>query len=236
MKKVLTGSFSILLVLSSCGTYEGAGAYTGATFGSIIGSAVGGISGGWRGHEIGKLAGLAGGAIVGAAVGKAADNKLQRQYEGESGYSQRDRAYSQHREDFEPADDVVDFQELRGPARFVPNSIEILHARLVDSSRDGVLTRGESARVVFEIRNVTDKPIFQVQPLVSEMTQNRHIHISQNVLVECIQPRQTIRYTAQVKADNGLRNGQAIIRVGVMQGGKELLDQQHDFTIRTLKH
>ena len=47
MKKMLILSLGMLLVLSSCGTYEGAGAYTGAQFGSIVGSAIGGITGGW---------------------------------------------------------------------------------------------------------------------------------------------------------------------------------------------
>ena len=39
MKKVLIFSLGLLLMMSSCGTYEATGAYTGAQFGSIIGSA-----------------------------------------------------------------------------------------------------------------------------------------------------------------------------------------------------
>lgn len=64
-----------VLLLASCGTYQGQGAATGAYFGSILGSAIGGISNGHRGSDVGTLVGLAGGAVVGAAVGKAADDQ-----------------------------------------------------------------------------------------------------------------------------------------------------------------
>ena len=80
MKKTLLVSVSALLLLSSCGTYTGMGAYTGGTFGSIIGSAIGGISGGRHGSDVGTLIGMAGGAMVGAAVGAAADKAQQRDY------------------------------------------------------------------------------------------------------------------------------------------------------------
>ena len=81
MKKFYLVSLSALLLLSSCGTYTGTGAYAGGMFGSIIGSAVGGLSGGRHGSNVGTLIGMAGGAAVGAAVGAAADNAQQRKYE-----------------------------------------------------------------------------------------------------------------------------------------------------------
>ena len=45
------------LLLSSCDTYTGSGAYAGATFGSILGSAIGGLSGGPRGSDMGTIIG-----------------------------------------------------------------------------------------------------------------------------------------------------------------------------------
>ena len=48
MKKVVVLTMGAALLLSSCGTYTGAGAYTGGMFGSMIGSAIGGISGGYK--------------------------------------------------------------------------------------------------------------------------------------------------------------------------------------------
>lgn len=75
MKKVLTILVGSTLLLSSCGTYTGSGAYVGGSFGSILGSAIGGIAGGPRGSDIGTIVGMASGAIIGASVGNQADQQ-----------------------------------------------------------------------------------------------------------------------------------------------------------------
>lgn len=75
MKKSIVIGMSALLLLSSCDTYTGMGAYTGSTLGSIFGSAIGGISSGPRGSDVGTIVGMAGGAVVGAAIGQAADQR-----------------------------------------------------------------------------------------------------------------------------------------------------------------
>lgn len=77
MKKNLIITASALLLLSSCGTYTGSGAYMGTSLGSILGSAIGGIAGGPRGSDIGTIVGAASGAIVGAAAGNATEQKLK---------------------------------------------------------------------------------------------------------------------------------------------------------------
>ena len=71
--------------------------------------------------------------------------------------------------------------------------------------------------MVFEIYNTSGKPVFQVLPTVVELTGNKHIHISENVLVESIMPGRGIRYTAVIKADNRLKDGEAVIRISVLQ-------------------
>ena len=81
MKKMLFVLAVSTMLLSSCSTYTGQGAYTGATLGSILGSAIGGISGGWHGSHVGEIVGMAGGAAVGAAIGAAADKKEAERYE-----------------------------------------------------------------------------------------------------------------------------------------------------------
>ena len=70
--------------------------------------------------------------------------------------------------------------------------------------------------MVFEIYNTSGKPVFQVLPTVVELTGNKHIHISENVLVESIMPGRGIRYTAVIKADNRLKDGEAVIRISVL--------------------
>ena len=212
MRKMLVFSLSTLLVLSSCSSYKAAGAYTGAHFGSVIGSAIGGISGGWRGSDVGTLIGMAGGAAVGAAIGAAADN---------AEVNRRTERYE---------------RSNSAPSNYVaPSALRINKVQMVDASRDGRLTRGESARVVFEIHNTSSSPVYGVQPSVCEVSGNKHIHISENILVECIQPKETIRYTAQIKADNGLRNGEAVIRVSMFQAGREISSQVRQLRIVTSK-
>ena len=270
MKKTLLVSLSALLLLSSCGTYTGMGAYTGGTFGSIIGSAIGGISGGRHGSNVGTLIGMAGGAMVGAAVGAAADNAQQREYEqykadrqqrmenrqrnyGGQVQTQSQNSYDgyddQNDSGFDPSgsgDDRLygfgeDFSSVPSPEgapayKISPQAdLEIRNPRILDASRDGELTRGEEARMAFEIYNCSSEPAYQVQPSVTEVTGNKHIRISENVLVECIRPGKGIRYTAVIKADDHLKDGEAVIRIGVFQRNKEVSSQTREFRIKTNK-
>lgn len=236
------------------------GAYTGGTFGSIIGSAIGGISGGRHGSNVGTLIGMAGGAMVGAAVGAAADDAQRRQYEEYQADRQqrmesrqsRQRQYDRQSQDsynqadesgFDPSgsgdDRLYGFGEDFGTAPVLKSNkaadIEIRNARILDASRDGELTRGEEARMVFEIYNNSTDPAYQVQPSVAEVTGNKHIRISENVLVECILPGKGIRYTAVIKADDRLKDGEAVIRIGVFLGNKEIASQTREFRIKTSK-
>lgn len=275
MKKTLVVSLGALLLLSSCGTYTGAGAVTGGSFGSIIGSAIGGISGGWRGSNVGSLIGMAGGAVVGAAIGSAADRAEQQRYE-EYAEQRRQRLYedygrtrsSERRtpqygqnneqryddqgyynndqsgfdssnqgddrlfgfdENFNAKTDSVSVTALSLPA------IEIRNAHIIDATRDGVLSRGEEIRMVFEVFNNSPKPIFQIQPTVSEVTGNKHIRVSENVLVESIMPGRGIRYTAVIKADDRLKEGEAVIRISVLHQNKEVASQSKEFPIQTTR-
>ena len=244
MKKVLVLSLGVLMVMSSCGSYEATGAYTGAHFGSIIGSAIGGITGGWRGSDVGSLIGMAGGAMVGAAIGKAADEKAEakavERYEQHRRANAQRNDYGYDESGYDPygrGDDRIFLEGMPGApdGAAAPVALEIRNARFLDTSRDGRLTRGETARVVFEIHNPSATPVFGVQPSVLEVTGNKHIFISENVLVESIQPNQTIRYTAQVKTDNRLKDGQAVFRVSVLQRGRELTNQSRDFRVMTTR-
>ena len=260
MKKTLLVSVSALLLLSSCGTYTGVGAYTGGTFGSIIGSAIGGIAGGRHGSNVGTLIGMAGGAMVGAAVGAAADNAQQREYEQyqadrQQRMAERQRNYGgqvQHSQvnyddqadsGFDPSgsgDDRLygfgeDFSTTPTTKSISLADLEIRNPRIVDASRDGELTRGEEARMVFEVYNCSSEPAYQVLPSVTEVTGNKHIRISENVLVECIYPGKGIRYTAVIKADDHLKDGEAVIRIGVFQRNKEVTSQTREFYIKTNK-
>ena len=89
--------------------------------------------------------------------------------------------------------------------------------------------------MAFEIYNCSSEPAYQVQPSVAEVTGNKHIRISETVLVECIRPGKGIRYTAVIKADDHLKDGEAVIRIGVFQRNKEISSQSREFRIKTNK-
>lgn len=116
-----------------------------------------------------------------------------------------------------------------GPALVVRN------AGVYEDQRDGVLTRGEAAKVIFEIVNTSSQPVYDVFPLVEEATGNKHVHISPNLRIESIAPHQAVRYTASLVADRGLRNGQIAVRVGVAQGNSVISSQTRQFTVTTAK-
>lgn len=85
MKKVILLMLCSSLVMGSCDTYTGSGAYAGGSIGSILGSAIGGLSGDPRGSDMGTIIGMAGGAVVGAFIGSQAD---QAQADREAAYQQ----------------------------------------------------------------------------------------------------------------------------------------------------
>lgn len=92
MKKSFIIGLSALLLLGSCDTYTGSGAYMGSTLGSIFGSAIGGITGGPHGSDVGTVVGMIGGAVAGAAIGQATDQKQQAQREADMAEMRAERA------------------------------------------------------------------------------------------------------------------------------------------------
>ena len=207
----------VLLIMSSCTSNTAGGAYVGGQFGHVIGSAVGGITGGWRGHHTGALIGTVGGMVAGAAIGSAIDKAEERKYEER--IPQR-----RNRPEYERVymDDVVSMLEIR-------------HAEILESQRDGVLTRGEECTVVFEIHNTSDNPVYDICPFVEDATGNKHINISPNLRIESIGPRQAVRYTATILADKKLKDGEIIVRLGVAQGGRKIGTQTREFRVPTAK-
>ena len=101
MKKVILLMLCSSLVMGSCDTYTGSGAYAGGSISSILGSAIGGLSGGPRGSDMGTIIGMAGGAVVGAVIGSQADKAQadreaayqQDRVERRSGYPGNTRRY-----------------------------------------------------------------------------------------------------------------------------------------------
>lgn len=262
MKKVILLMLCSSLVMSSCDTYTGSGAYAGGSIGSILGSAIGGLSSGPRGSDLGTIIGMAGGAVVGAVIGSQADQAQavheaayqQDRVERRSDYSSvtdnpeifdsnnggDDRLY-----DFKGKDYTGDYSAQQ-PTTSMPTAtveelgarfsysptLEIVNARFVDDNEDNCLNRNETCKVIFEIVNRGHEPVYDVVPTVVETTGNKHIFISPSIHIEKISPSSGVRYTAMVKADRKLKDGMARFCVSVIHEGKSI-SKVNEFNIPT---
>ena len=130
-----------------------------------------------------------------------------------------------------PAESSVD--KLAGNYQYTPN-IEIVNARFVDDNQDGVLSRNEVGKIIFEVINRGNKVISDVQPSVLETTGNAHIYVSPSIHIESIAPGKVVRYTALVKADKKLKNGMTRFALTVLQGQKSI-SKVTEFNIKTSK-
>lgn len=110
--------------------------------------------------------------------------------------------------------------------------LEIRNARFVDANQDNKLNRNETCKVIFEIVNNGNSPLYDVVPTVVETTGNRHIFISPSIHVEQLNPGRAIRYTAMVKSDGRLKAGTACFCVSVVQGSKAI-SKVNEFNIPT---
>lgn len=112
--------------------------------------------------------------------------------------------------------------------------LEIVNARFVDDNQDNQLNRNETCKIIFEVMNRGQLPVFDVVPTVVETTGNKHIYISPNIHVEKIDAGKGIRYTAIVKADSRLKPGMAQFCVSVIHGDKAI-SKVNEFNIPTTK-
>ena len=112
--------------------------------------------------------------------------------------------------------------------------LEIVNARFVDDNQDNELNRNETCKVIFEVFNRGNRPVYDVVPTVVETTGNKHIYISPNIHVEKIDAGKGIRYTAMVKADSRLKPGIARFCVSVIHGDKAI-SKVNEFNIPTTK-
>ena len=266
MRKDMILLVSGAVLVSSCMTAAGAGAYAGSSLGSVVGSAIGGIAGGPRGSDVGTRIGMAGGAIVGGAIGNSADKQAKAEQSERLGQrneriqrQKRAAARNQQYDDDTYAhsyndsyNDSYDSQNI-DPSQMVDNTnsgndcidfnadttgygsssvsastleradaerLEIKNVSFTDANGDGILEADEEGKMVFEIYNHSDLPVFGIIPTVKEAEDNRHIQISPSILVEQIAPGSGIRYTASVKADRRIKDGEARLLVSAEHDGK----------------
>lgn len=117
--------------------------------------------------------------------------------------------------------DASRVEQIYGNAKS-DGKLTIRNVRFADSNGDGLLSGEEIAQVSFEIYNETDAPIYNFDPSVVEAEANKRIYISPSVRVENIMPGQGLRYTATVKADRRIKDGEIRLLVSAQKEGKPI--------------
>lgn len=117
--------------------------------------------------------------------------------------------------------DASRVEQIYGKAKS-DGKLTIRNVRFADSNGDGVLSGDEIGRVSFEIYNETAAPIYNFDPSVVEAEANKRIYISPSVRVENIMPGQGLRYTATVKADRRIKDGEIRLLVSAQKEGKPI--------------
>lgn len=250
MKNWMFFSFCALLLLSGCASYAGMGAYTGSSIGSVLGSAIGGITGGRHGHDVGTIIGMAGGAIIGGAIGAQADQSREESYERarerveqrrerydrNSGYNNRSGNYDVvGSDDGKVYDDrLYDFDSTSSYESINESSTEVVRIsslRYVNRDNDAILRSNEVSKLVFIVRNVSGHTLYNVQPVVEEVSGNKRIWVSPSAYIENLEPGRAVRYTAMVSTGK-LKNGSASFHVYVQHNGHVVADA-NEFSLTT---
>ena len=117
--------------------------------------------------------------------------------------------------------DASRVEQIYGNAKS-DGKLTIRNVRFADSNSDGMLSGDEIGHVSFEIYNETAAPIYNFDPSVVEAEANKRIYISPSVRVENIMPGQGLRYTATVKADRRIKDGEIRLLVSAQKEGKPI--------------
>lgn len=107
------------------------------------------------------------------------------------------------------------------------NALDIRNARFEGSSGRNVLSRNESGKIIFEIKNVSTRRLTDVVPTVIETTGNKRLMISPSIRIESIAPGQTIRYTAMVQATGSLKDGNVNFEISATHGNVKVMKTQN---------
>lgn len=231
------------------------GGISGGPRGSDIGTIVGMAGGAMVGAVVGNAADK---ADQRRYEEYKSQRRSQRSYDNTSDYSGC-RSDENNDSGFDPAnggDDIIDFGDntapmpsdnggtlnisesssmhIAGLERNTP-MIELRNVRFINEAGNLTLRRGEIAKIVVEVYNRTSDYIYGVQPQVVETTGNKHVFVSSPILVEKIAPGRGIRYTAMVKADRRIKDGEISFAVSAKENANQNSSETKTITVRTIK-
>ena len=188
-----------MLLFGSCTSSDQFGAAAGGgILGGIFGSAIGGLMGGPRGSDAGTVIGM----VTGAALGVAATTPE---------VQERDYSRYDYTSDYYNRRSNVEYSTYSDEAKEMGReyaNIEIRNLRFIDSNNNKAIDAGENCKIAFEVRNDGVGTIYNIAPVIS-VNGSKNIIISPTAVISEIPAGQSVRYTAEVYANNKLRDGKA---------------------------
>ncbi|WP_321480610.1 glycine zipper family protein [uncultured Bacteroides sp.] len=224
MRRKIATSTLFLFLFTACATTQMgnpdatlAGAYIGGSLGNAVGGLIGENSNGWRGGYRGSAIGTIVGTIAGAAIGNALTTPKE-----EDVYTPnvRRNTYS--------GSDITKYSGIQ----YAYNSLKVRNIRFIDDGRNQAIDAGETSKVIFDVMNEGKRPVYNVVPVVEQVSKLKHIGISPSVMIEQILPGEGIRYTATIYAGNSLKESEITLRVAVSDENGVICDS-NDFTLPT---
>lgn len=219
MKNYHILTLAALLTLSSCTTYSEwnrgtTGAYVGSMFGSIIGD----IIGGHHGSDVGALIGGAAGAAIGVASAKAQQDRAHDSYDNDHRrhHGHQDRTYDYDNGIYYGNGSDYSYNAPVSPADY----LEINNVVFADANSNRVFEAGETAYITFDIANRSDRPIYNVAPVIT--CDNRRVKISPTATIAKIDAGRGMRYKATAVAQTNVRSGMATFTINFAEGGGRL--------------
>ena len=109
-------------------------------------------------------------------------------------------------------------------------NIRIENISFVNNDNTVHIAKGEVAKIVFEIRNVTASSWDNIVPTVEETTGNKRLLVSPSIMIESIAPHRAVRYTAFISAQKNLKTGTAHFKLSVKRNG-EVFSNVEEFDV-----
>lgn len=219
MKRIFFFFLAVLMFCYACSSSRMKGNPAAVMVGSRIGGMIGGIVGDPHGRNYGgRMMGSIIGTVTGATLGnilttpRNADDEIVDDYEEESPVG----------------------VDKAGPTSKSYSHLSIRKIRFIDSNRNHVIESGENCQLIFLVMNKGNHPVYNVTPIVEELSGIKHLFISPTVSVEKIMPGEGIKYTANIKAGYKLRTSEALFRIYALDGDGAT-SRVREFTIPTQK-
>jgi len=204
MKKILLLLLSAM-VLTSCYTTSMQGSPAAVSAGASIGGVLGSIVGDRAGGYNGSQFGALVGTVAGAVVGNVVTTPRKEK--------------------------IMDGQV---EACDVMSGVKVTNIRFIDDNRNHVIDAGESCKLVFELVNEGEVPVYNVVPVVEELSGMKHIAISPSAQVAYMAVGDRIRYTATIVGGKKLKSGNAMFRIYTTESNGTM-SEMREFSLPTAK-